>query len=114
MGDIAGMWLGESVWKLSGALLVIGTITAIAAMVSGLLELKKIDSTDQTSRTADMHMQLILVAWMLYAASLFMRLEGLQPAAPGMTEMLLSGFGLRSEGRRVGNECVRTCSSRWS
>lgn len=93
-GDIASLWLGEAVWKLSGILLVIGTVMAVAAMVSGLLELKKIDAADEASRTADIHMQLILVAWTLYAISLFMRLEGLQLAAPGMAEMLLSGFGL--------------------
>jgi len=94
MGDIAGLWLGEAVRELSGALLAIGTATAIAAMVSGLLELKKISPADQASRTADMHMQLVLVAWTLYATSLFMRLQGLQLMAPGAVAILLSGLGL--------------------
>lgn len=94
VGDIASMWLGESMWKLSGTMLAIGTMTAVVAMISGLLELKKINSTDKASRTAEIHMQLILVAWTLYAISLFIRLKGLQLAAPGLAELLLSGVGM--------------------
>lgn len=94
MGDIAGIWLGETVWQLSGALLGIGTIIAIAAMIAGLLDLQKIGDDEQAGRTADIHMQLILVAWTLYAVSLFMRMEGLRPKSPGMAEILLSALGL--------------------
>src|SRR3546814_17436006 len=32
----------------------------------------------------------------------------------GVFPLLFASFGVRSEERRVGNECVSTCRSRWS
>lgn len=93
LGDIASIWLGEPAWRISGVLLIIGTVTAVAAMATGLLELRKIDSSERVSRTADIHMQFVLAAWTFYALSLLMRwTENLGP--PGAVETALSCLGL--------------------
>ncbi len=94
IGDIASIWLGEPVWKIAGVLLIIGTVTAIGAMISGFFELRKISPASNSERTADIHMQLVLVAWTLYTISLVMRFTGQHLAAPGWIEILLSGLGL--------------------
>lgn len=73
---------------------MIGTVTAIFAMISGLYELGRIKRSDQAGLVVDMHIQLMLVAWMLYGASLLMRMLGLQLAGPGVVEILLSAVGL--------------------
>lgn len=63
-------------------------------MISGLFELGRIERTDQAGLVVDIHIQLVLVAWMLYGGSLLMRVLGLQLAGPGVVEILLSVVGL--------------------
>jgi len=63
-------------------------------MLTGMIELMKIPSNQQTLKTAERHMQLILVAWTFYAASLYMRVDHFTLKAPGWIEISLSGLGL--------------------
>lgn len=93
LGDIVSIWLGRSAWEISGVLLIIGVGTAIAAMITGLLELRKITSTEGLDTAIDAHIQLVLAAWILYTASLIMRFTGLKLHAPGIAEILLSATG---------------------
>lgn len=95
-GDIASLWLGRQAWWWSGITLWIGTITAIFAMITGMIELLKIAELQQTLKIAERHMQLILLSWAFYAASLFMRIDHFTLQAPGIIEISLSCLGLLS------------------
>jgi len=75
-------------------LLVIGTITALLAMVTGLLELGKMDLESPAIKTANLHMVLIMTSWSFYAGSLFMRLDGTRLEQPGPIAIVLSILGL--------------------
>lgn len=94
IGDVAGIWWGTLVWEVSGVLLITGTVTAIAAMATGLLELHKTKEDEQASRTAELHMQLVLAAWMLYGLSLLMRWMENRNGAPDTVGIALSVAGL--------------------
>jgi len=93
-GDVASLWLGRPVWWWSGITLWIGTITGICAMLTGVIELLKISNRQQALKTAERHMQLMLLTWFFYAASLFARMDQLTLQAPGTIEVSLSCLGL--------------------
>ncbi len=63
-------------------------------MLSGMVELLKLADRPQALGTAERHMQLMLLAWTLYAASLLARLDHFSLTAPGWLEMSLSCLGL--------------------
>lgn len=108
VADVASVWLGQSAWWLAGVLLVVGTIMALAAMLTGLLELAKIEQPSPAFTDANRHMVLILVAWMLYATSAFLRLQDMTLTAPGMVEIGLSvaGFVVLSAAGWLGGKLV--------
>lgn len=83
LADIASLWLGQPAWWLAGVLMAIGTLVALAAMAAGLVELVKIDEASPALRVAHWHMLAAMAAWLAYAASLFLRLDGMALAAPG-------------------------------
>ena len=95
-GDVASLWFGRQAWWWSGITLWIGTITGILAMITGMIELLKISNRQQTLKTAERHMQLMLLTWFFYAASLFTRTDQFTLQAPGTIEISLSCLGLLS------------------
>ncbi|BBL35752.1 hypothetical protein Nstercoris_02028 [Nitrosomonas stercoris] len=93
--DIASFFrTDELMSQVAGVLLVIGVVTALLAMVAGLMELAKIDQQSPAMKVANQHMLLMMVSWSLYAVSLFMRLEGTQLVQPGLVAIILSIAGL--------------------
>ncbi len=94
LGDIASLFTHEQVGWVAGVLLVIGTMTALLAMVTGLVELGKIDSQSPAANIANQHMILILTSWSFYAVSLFLRLDGTQLEQPGSLAIASSVAGL--------------------
>ncbi|SFL34735.1 Uncharacterized membrane protein [Nitrosomonas aestuarii] len=94
IGDIASLFMGEQVSWVAGVFLVIGTITAIFAMIAGLVELTKIDQQSIAMKTANQHMVLAMVSWSLYTVSLFLRLDGTTLTQPSNLAILLSVIGL--------------------
>jgi uncharacterized membrane protein len=94
IADIASLFTNEQVGWVAGVLLVIGTITALLAMMTGLLELGKIDQQNPAMKVANQHMILILTSWSCYAVSLFLRLNGTQLEQPGSIAIALSIIGL--------------------
>jgi uncharacterized membrane protein len=94
LGDVASLWWGARAWWVSGILLMLGSFTALLAMVSGLVEMAKINEQNPALPVAETHMQLICITWTIYAASLFMRMDGGHLAAPSFIEILLSALGL--------------------
>lgn len=91
--DVTSLWLGDPAWKLAGALLVLGTLIALAAMATGLIELMKVGAGHPASRDLNRHMLLMLTAWCLYATSLFLRLQGTALTRPEPVDLGLSVVG---------------------
>lgn len=93
-GDIASLALEDSrIWFASGILLVIGLVAALGAMSAGLFELKKISEDSPAMRIANWHMSLVLIAWALYALSLFLRVNGYAFIRPDGAAIALSVCG---------------------
>ena len=94
MADLASLAWGKPAWMLAGVLLTVGTVTAIAAMATGFIELLKVDADHPATRDLNRHMILVMTAWGFYAASLFLRLKGTtltRPDAVGIG-LSLAGF----------------------
>ena len=94
IADITSLFTNEQVGWVAGVLLVIGTITALLAMMTGLLELGKIDQQSPALKIANQHMILIMISWSFYAVSLFLRLNGTQLEQPGLMAVSFSIIGL--------------------
>ncbi|MER2512400.1 MAG: DUF2231 domain-containing protein [Nitrosomonas ureae] len=94
IADITSLFTNEQVGWVAGVLLVIGTITALLAMMTGLLELGKIDQQSPALKIANQHMILIMISWSFYAVSLFLRLNGTQLEQPGLMAISFSIIGL--------------------
>ncbi|GKS70197.1 hypothetical protein W03_22010 [Nitrosomonas sp. PY1] len=93
IADIASLFTNEQVGWVAGVLLVIGTITALFAMTTGLLELGKIDQQSPALKIANQHMILVMVSWSLYAVSLFLRLNGTHLEQPNLIAISFSILG---------------------
>ncbi|HEY8084694.1 MAG TPA: DUF2231 domain-containing protein [Methylophilaceae bacterium] len=94
VGDVISPWWGIRAWWTSGMLLVLGIVMALPAMISGLVEFSQIDEQSAALPVAERHMQLICITWTIYAASLFMRMDGRHLAQPGLVAIGLSLLGL--------------------
>jgi len=92
-GDLASLWWGRPAWMLAGVLLVVGTATAIAAMATGMVELLKVGGDHHATRDLNRHMLLAMATWSLYAASLFLRLQGITLIRPDALGLGLSVAG---------------------
>lgn len=93
LADLASLFMNEQVGWVAGVLLVVGTITALLAMITGLVELGKIDAQSPAMKVANQHMILIMTSWSFYALSLFLRLNGTQLEQPGLLAIALSVAG---------------------
>lgn len=93
IGDVIGLFTNEQVSWMAGVLLVIGTITALLAMVAGLLELGKIDQQSPAMKIANQHMMLMMTSWSFYAISLFLRLDGTRLEQPDILAVAMSAAG---------------------
>lgn len=80
--DLASLRLGEPAWRLAGMMLAIGTLSALAAMGAGLFEFARIAEGSPALVDARRHMLLAMAAWVLYAASMLLRLRGTTLVAP--------------------------------
>ena len=93
LADLASLYYGKPAWMLAGVLLVIGTLSAIAAMATGFIELLKIDTESTAMKDANRHIFLVMTAWALYASSLFLRLDGTTLTQPHTVDLALSVIG---------------------
>ncbi len=93
IADLASLWWGEPAWRLAGVLLIVGTVTAIAAMATGFVEFMKVAKDSPALGDINRHMLLVMSAWTLYAASLLLRLQGMTLAGPDPLDIGLSVAG---------------------
>lgn len=107
-GDLASLFFAEPAWRFAGLLMAIGVVSAIVAMAAGFFELVKIQADSPAMRDANRHMLLVMAAWSCYAASLFLRLEGVALTRPGALEIGLSvgGFVVLSIAGWLGGKLV--------
>ncbi|MGB3740511.1 MAG: DUF2231 domain-containing protein [Castellaniella sp.] len=107
LADFSSLWLGESAWRWSAGLLMVGCAVALLAMVAGVLELSRVPD-GPALRDVYLHMGLMLAAFTLYTARLFLRLDHLQPLAPDVLALLLSlaGFITLAIGGWLGGRLV--------
>ena len=99
LADIAGQWSTRwPFWQWSLGLLVVGCATGLAAAGAGLLELLKLSPVGPAMAVANHHMLMALTAWGLYAFSLLLRMDGMQPVPPGALALVLSGLGFLALG----------------
>lgn len=90
--DFASLHFGAAAWAWSGGLLAVGCAMAVVAMLAGLLELARVPE-GVAMRDAYLHMSAMLVALLLFATSLLLRLDHLKPLAPNVASLLLDTGG---------------------
>jgi uncharacterized membrane protein len=117
--DFAALRWGEPAWRFAGALLVVGTLMAIPALLTGLLELARLGGDGPAIVDVHRHMTAMMAALLLYAGDAFMHIDRGVLAAPGPWAMILgaAGFvclciggwlgGRLVYGHRLGGETIR-------
>lgn len=90
--DFSGLWLGDAVWRWSGGLLAVGCVTALAAMLAGMIELPRVPD-GIALRIAYWHMGAMLLASVFFSVRLFLRLDGLHALEPNAISLLLDAAG---------------------
>lgn len=94
LADLAGQWSTRwpfAQWSLG--LLIVGCATGLVAAGAGLLDFSKLAPAHPALADASRHMALALTAWGLYAVSLLLRVDGMQPVPPTATALVPSGLG---------------------
>lgn len=105
--DFASLHFGAAAWSWSGGLLAVGCEMAVVAMLAGLLELARVPE-GVAMRDAYLHMSAMLVALLLFATRLLLRLDHLKPLAPNIASLLLDtgGFLALAAGGWLGGKLV--------
>jgi len=93
LADLSGLFFTETATELAGILIMLGTLLAIPAMATGVMELIKIDSAAVEYQIASRHMNLILLSWTFYAVSLLLRFNNVDSVNEWVI-ILLSLVGL--------------------
>lgn len=93
LADVASLHWGEPAWHFAGIAMLIGTLAALVAMASGLLEFVKIDDASPALADANRHMLLVMGAWLCYAASLAVRMERFSLVKPNALALGLGVLG---------------------
>lgn len=92
VADFLSLYFGERAWQWSTGLLAIGCITALLAMLSGLLELVRVP-LGLAMRDAYLHMGAMVLALTLFALRLMLGLEQMQALAPDTLALGLDAAG---------------------
>lgn len=94
LADFGGLWWARwPLWQPAFWLLVVGCATGLLAAAAGFHELVRLPVEHPAARDASRHMLLALGAWVAYAASLFLRLDGTTPVAPDTLALGTSAVG---------------------
>ena len=73
LGDLTGIVFTNSHTQTIGLLMLIGCISAIAAMAAGLYEMSNVKDSNTISNIIDHHMHAAVVTWSFYSLSLYLR-----------------------------------------
>jgi uncharacterized membrane protein len=105
--DLASLQFGELAWRWSCGLLIVGSSTAVVAMVAGFLELVRIPDGPPL-RDTYWHMSAMLLAFILFTTRLLVGLDQWQPVAPDGVAIWLdiTGFACLVIGGWLGGRLV--------
>lgn len=92
--DLLWMWFNDELWKLSIIFLAVGFFTGIVAILTGLYELLNLLDQRNSLLAALGHIKYIVLAWLLYAVSFFLRIESVNVYTAHFIEIGLSVLGL--------------------
>lgn len=92
IADFASLGLGRAAWQWTTGLLVAGCVTALVAMLAGLLDVVRVPE-GAAMRDAVVHMGAMTLALLLFGARLLLGPYGLQPSAPGTLALVLDACG---------------------
>ncbi|MDX2464226.1 MAG: DUF2231 domain-containing protein [Porticoccus sp.] len=90
--DFLSLHFGEPAWRWSVGLHVIGCITALLAMLAGLLELVRVPA-GPAMRDAYLHMGAMVLALTLFSIRLMLGFEHTKPLAPDTLSLVLDAVG---------------------
>ncbi|MGH8117671.1 MAG: DUF2231 domain-containing protein [Rhodanobacteraceae bacterium] len=108
IADIASPRYGPPAWHLAGTLLWIGLLIAIPTILVGLFELIQGPREPAPVRAGFTHMGVMVLAFLLYAVSLLLRVHEGHIISPGVAARTLSviGFVLLLVGGWLGGTLV--------
>ena len=93
--DIATLFGYLPAWPITFPLLGLGVITALIAMIAGMIDLIKINNNEAAEKTANQHMMLMGGAWCLYLTALLLRNDHMQiTPTPSLLSIVSSVLGL--------------------
>ncbi|MBL1275703.1 MAG: DUF2231 domain-containing protein [Ectothiorhodospiraceae bacterium] len=92
LAGIADLFQVETVAGFSAPLIFTGLILAVPAMLTGLLELGKTRGDKVAQDTVMTHISFVLMAWLLYAASYYMRGQDMDNALLLTHVFSITGF----------------------
>ena len=107
--DVAAYAGWSDLWQPAGILILLGLGLGLLSAIVGGVDYAFMDAPDEARSAAEMHMMLMLGAWMIYLMAYVLRLEGGAPSTEaGLLPMLLSvaGFLTMSVGGRYGGQLV--------
>jgi len=107
--DIASLAGWPDLWQPAGLLILLGLGLGLLAAIVGGVDFALMEADDQARSTAEIHMMLMLGAWMIYLAAYLFRLEGTAiTQEAGTVPVILSilGFLTMSVGGRYGGHLV--------
>jgi uncharacterized membrane protein len=106
--DLASLHFGEPAWRFAGVLLIVGLVMAIPALLAGVYELTSVAQGSPAWHTIYLHMGAMSAALMLYAVSLFARLDRTTLLAPGAVAVAcgVAGFLFLAAGGWLGGKLV--------
>jgi len=107
--DIAAYAGWQDLWQPAGFLILLGLALGLLSAVVGGVDFALMEADDQARSTAEIHMMLMLGAWMIYLMAYLFRLEGTMIATEtGLVPVILSvvGFLTMLVGGRYGGHLV--------
>lgn len=93
LGDITGLFVDMHLERLVGALLVVGMLSSLVAMGTGLYEFARVKKDSPQLKVANQHMLFMMAAAVCYGGTLFLRLEGTRLIPPTTLAIAASVIG---------------------
>ena len=107
--DVAAYAGWQDFWQPAGILILLGLALGLLSAIVGAVDFALMDADDQARSTAEIHMMLMLGAWMIYLMAYLFRLEGTAIGTEtGLVPVAISivGFLTMSIGGRYGGHLV--------
>lgn len=91
--DVVNLVYPLPVEWLAGSLIVAGLIFAIPAMVAGMVDMIKVNEKSPAFKIVNQHMTFIMITWLVYGLSIYLRMEGRSILSPDFWGVFTSIVG---------------------